>query len=488
MVKVDILVRLGDDNTLHVYQSGIAILVLDSVTTIKIVALYVPEFRLSLLSVSQLAAQKYTTMFSSEFCLIHDDKKSLMLRIPPVNGLYRFATTVSESSALITTRSGAGKDLPAARRQTSRIQPIAPAHQESPVVPPAIVQPKIVNSNSTSEPQNIWHRRFAHLHLECLRRLLPANQKPEINTMPCDVCVRSKHQQHYIRTPAPRSTSPFELVHSDLCGPMAYHSLGGKAYYIIYIDDFSRWCEVYFLNGKSADEIASKFEHYKARIEAQGFKIKRFRCDNGKGEFSNDKFLQILAKDGISFEPSPPYTQHKNGVAERMIRTINTKTRSLMIDSGVHMSFWAEALQTAVYLHQRTPTTSLSKYRSPYEVLHQKQPKIEHLRCFGCIAYKYIPKEQRDKGKFTDRSKPCMMLGYVHDTAKIWRIWDFEIKKAVECSNVIFNEDLNAYEAIQQERINPDLIVFPRMDELEIIEIPEMSGHERKLPRRTRRT
>jgi hypothetical protein len=84
MVKVDILVRLGDDNTLHVYQSGIATLVLDSATTIKIVALYVPEFRLSLLSVSQLAAQKYTTMFTSEFCLIHDDKKSLMLRIPPV--------------------------------------------------------------------------------------------------------------------------------------------------------------------------------------------------------------------------------------------------------------------------------------------------------------------------------------------------------------------------------------------------------------------
>jgi transposase InsO family protein len=489
MVKVDILVRLGDDNTLHVYQSGTATLVLDSATTIKIVALYVPEFRLSLLSVSQLAAQKYTTMFTSEFCLIYDVKKSLMLRIPPVNGLYRFTTVssnITHITALITTRSGAGKDLPAARRQSSHIQPIVPEHEEPPVAPPlapSVAPPSNPVMASQSTSQNIWHRRFAHLHLESLRRFLPAKEKPEINTMPCDVCVRSKHQQHYIRTPAPRSTTPFELVHSDLCGPMAHYSLGGKAYYIIYIDDFSRWCEVYFLNGKSADEIVAKFEHYKARIEAQGFKIKRFRCDNGKGEFSNDKFLQILAKDGISFEPSPPYTQHKNGVAERMIRTINTKTRSLMIDSGIHMSFWAEALQTAVYLHQRTPTTSLSKYRSPYEVLHQKQPKIEHLRCFGCVAYKYIPKEQRDKGKFTERSKPCMMLGYVHDTAKIWRIWDFEIKKAVECSNVIFNEDLKAYEAIQQERIDPDQIVFPQTDELEIIEIPEMSGYERKLPR-----
>jgi hypothetical protein len=102
-----------------------------TVTTIKIVALYVPEFRLSLLSVSQLAVQKYTTMFTSEFCLIHDDKKSLMLHIPPVNGLYRFTTVsfnITHTTALITTRSGAGKDLPAARRQSSHIQPIAPAH------------------------------------------------------------------------------------------------------------------------------------------------------------------------------------------------------------------------------------------------------------------------------------------------------------------------------------------------------------------------
>jgi hypothetical protein len=149
-----------------------------------------------------------------------------------------------------------------------------------------------------------------------------------------------------------------------------------------------------------------------------------------------------------------------------------------MIDSGIHMSFWAEALQTAVYLHQRTPTTSIFKYRSPYEVLHQKQPKIGHHRCFGCVAYKYIAKEQRDKGKFTERSKPSMMLGYVHDTAKIWRIWDFEIKKAIECSNVIFTADLNAFEAIQQERIDPDQIVFPQTVELEIIEIPEMSVYE----------
>jgi hypothetical protein len=154
-------------------------------------------------------------MFTSEFCLIYDDKKSLMLHIPPVNGLYRFTTVssnITHITARITTRSGAGKYLPAARRQSSHIQPIAPAHEEPPVAP---LSNAVTASQSTS--QNIWHRRFAHLHLETLRRFLPAKEKPEINTMPCDVCVRSKHQQHYIRTPAPCSTTPFDLVHLDLC-------------------------------------------------------------------------------------------------------------------------------------------------------------------------------------------------------------------------------------------------------------------------------
>jgi hypothetical protein len=220
-VKVDILVRLGDDNTLDVYQSGIAILVLDSVTTIKIVALHVPEFRLSLLSVSQLAAQRYTTMFTSEFCLIHDVKQSSMLRIPPINGLYRFTTissNITHTTALITTRSGAGKNFPAARWQTSHIQPIAPvqpivpAHEEPPVTPPSnsvtasqlnsIIQPKITKPDSIS--QNIWHRRFAHLHFKSLRHFLPAKEKPENNTMPCDVCVPSKHQ-HYCKDRLPSS-------------------------------------------------------------------------------------------------------------------------------------------------------------------------------------------------------------------------------------------------------------------------------------------
>jgi len=180
---------------------------------------------------------------------------------------------------------------------------------------------------------NMWHRRPAHLNHQDLRRLLessgeritdsldtepviqpdvelaavpdiepvmdPMDVKPVMDRMDtsprwetpglCRTCVHVKQQQHIVRTKAPRSSTPFELVHSDLCGPMK-HSIGGGQYYIIYIDDCMRYTEVYFLITKTAEEISAKFQHYQAWVETQGFHIKRFRSDNGSGEYNNSIF------------------------------------------------------------------------------------------------------------------------------------------------------------------------------------------------------
>ena len=88
----------------------------------------------------------------------------------------------------------------------------------------------------------------------------------------CRTCVHAKQQQHIVRTKASRSSTPFALVHSDLCGPMK-HSIGGTQYYIIYIDDCTRYTEVYFLITKTAEEISAKFQHYQAWVETQEFYI-----------------------------------------------------------------------------------------------------------------------------------------------------------------------------------------------------------------------
>lgn len=431
-------IKLGDHSHVLVSQEGTVI-----VENMKLKALFVPCFRISLLSVPQLDKDGWLTTFRNGVCTIQNSSHNSRLTASLINNLYRLE--IVDSRALITTRS-----MAKTKNHPPDILAIVPPEmqisansKETPTRFKHITQPV---PNLESVGINIWHRRLGHLHSGGLKILgVPPSSNSDLHQPICDICIRAKHRQHFQRIKVPRSTVPFELVHSDLSGPFK-PSVGGATYYILYIDDCTRYTEVYLLQTKSSAEIIPKFEHYKAWVQNQGFSIKRFRCDNGKGEFNNADFHQVLGKAGIEYQPAPPYTQHKNGIAERMIQTLNMRARCMLLDSGLPIRFWAEAIKTACYLHRRTPSSSLPGNLTPYETLYGSPPKIHHLRRFGCAVYKHIPKELRDS-KFGNRSKPCMMLGYVHRTTKIWRLWDFSGRgRAIESSNAIFKEEENAYD------------------------------------------
>ena len=89
----------------------------------------------------------------------------------------------------------------------------------------------------------------------------------------------------------------------------------------------------------------------------------------------------------------------------------------MLLDSQLELEFWAEAVSTAAYLHARLPSQTLNGM-TPFEMLWQKKPVLDHLRRFGCAAYRLIPKEQR-AGKFSSKSRECIMIDYVHDSTTI---------------------------------------------------------------------
>ena len=117
-----------------------------------------------------------------------------------------------------------------------------------------------------------------------------------------------------------KSTRVLQLVHSDVCGPMQTHSLGGSRYYITFIDDFSRYCRTYFMRHKS--EALDKFMEFKAAAEKESGKcIKALRADRG-GEYMSDDFTSYLREHGIRAEFTVAYSPQQNGVAERINRTL----------------------------------------------------------------------------------------------------------------------------------------------------------------------
>ena len=58
--------------------------------------------------------------------------------------------------------------------------------------------------------------------------------------------------------------------------------------------------------------------------------------------------------------------------------------------------FWVEAVETACYLVNRSPTSTMID-KTTQEVWTGKKPSIKHLEFFGCDAYVHVPKEKRSK-------------------------------------------------------------------------------------------
>jgi hypothetical protein len=113
----------------------------------------------------------------------------------------------------------------------------------------------------------------------------------------CKGCMLGKNIKKSFPSSDNIAQGILDLVHSEVCGPMSYPSLSGCLYYVIFIDDYSRKCWIYFLKDKS--DTFDKFKEYKAFIEKQtGKHVKILRTENG-GEFESLQFEDFWKSTGI---------------------------------------------------------------------------------------------------------------------------------------------------------------------------------------------
>ena len=127
------------------------------------------------------------------------------------------------------------------------------------------------------------------------------------------------HRFHLNKTPL-GSTSLLELVHSDVWGPSPLTSLLSFNYYIIFVDDYSRFTWLFLLKHKT--KVLSIFKHFKSMVETQfNSKLKILRIDNGS-EYINNDFKSFCSTSGILHQSSCPHTPEQNGVSERKHRHI----------------------------------------------------------------------------------------------------------------------------------------------------------------------
>ena len=96
-----------------------------------------------------------------------------------------------------------------------------------------------------------------------------------------------------------------EIIHTDVCGPFSVPSTAKHRYYVIFVDDFSQKCWIFFIQKKS--ETYSKFCEFKALVEKEsGKQVKALRSDNG-GEFISGEFKDFCSAEGIRRELIVPH-------------------------------------------------------------------------------------------------------------------------------------------------------------------------------------
>jgi hypothetical protein len=133
-----------------------------------------------------------------------------------------------------------------------------------------------------------WHKRFGHISISGLQQLhhkqLVDNfhLKKQSEITDCDACAQAK----LTRTPFPnhypiKSSAPGERTHTDVWGPARETSVGGAKYYLLCIDDYSRFATIYFMKEKA--EVTKYLKQYLSMIKIQyNMHPKVIRTDNGK--------------------------------------------------------------------------------------------------------------------------------------------------------------------------------------------------------------
>ncbi|MBW0589445.1 hypothetical protein O181_129160 [Austropuccinia psidii MF-1] len=83
---------------------------------------------------------------------------------------------------------------------------------------------------------------------------------------------------------------------------------------------------------------------------------KALRTDNTR-EFTSGSFTAALAKLGIGFYPSLPYSPQENGKAKRLNRTLGDMARAMLTKSSMPPRFWQFSYASACYLHNQLPNS-----------------------------------------------------------------------------------------------------------------------------------
>ncbi|CAI5500194.1 unnamed protein product [Closterium sp. Naga37s-1] len=312
---------------------------------------------------------------------------------------------------------------------------------------------------------DLWQQRMGHPSRQTLANCLRAKVFPpgallrpdgtELeSTTPhpttCTVCPTAalSHTAYPSLEPSTNRYKKLEKVYSDFI-VLTCDGLNGEKYTLTFIDAYSR--HVWIANVDARSKAPEVFRIFLAHAQRQsGRKLKIWQSDGAK-EFRSNELESVLTEKGIKHEISLPYAHQQQGVAERVNRTLMTKVRAIMNQSGLPKKFWPYAMNHAVRLHNLLSTTANRDNMSPHMKWTGSRGDPSMLRVWGCMV-QYRP-TLATIGKFVHRARWGVHLGLSHEH-KGWLILDMDSKEIVPARDILFYERLTLKQWIEDERRN----------------------------------
>ncbi|CAI7898713.1 unnamed protein product [Closterium sp. NIES-54] len=221
----------------------------------------------------------------------------------------------------------------------------------------------------------LWHHHLGHTSLPQLRGMhscllvsgLPRSLPPlpPSPSPPCLPCVEGQQRTASHSSSFPPTTAPLQTLHMDVWGPARVSGQGRERYFLLVVDDYTRYTTVFPLRSKGqvVDVLIPWIRTVRLQLRerfSQDLPVLRLHSDRG-GEFSSNLLRDFCHGEGILQLFTLPDSPLQNGIAECRIGLVMEVARTSMIHAAAPHFLWPFAVRYAAHQLNLWPGVSLPK-------------------------------------------------------------------------------------------------------------------------------
>ncbi|CAI7877723.1 unnamed protein product [Closterium sp. NIES-54] len=266
---------------------------------------------------------------------------------------------------------------------------------------------------------------------------------PSGPTPTCVPCVEGRQRAAPHSSAFPPTEAPLQTLHMDVWGPARVRGQGHERYFLLVVDDYSRYTTVFPLRSKGdVTEVLIDWIRA-ARLQLResfgsDFPGLRLHSDRG-GEFSSARLGAFCRARGIRQTFTLPASPQQNGIAERRIGMVMDVARTSMIHAAAPHFLWPFAVQYAAHQLNLQPRVSVSE-TSPTLRWTGKVGDASVFRVWGSRAFV----RDLSADKLSPRAVPCVFLGFPPD-APGWQFYHPTSRRVLSSQDVTFDESVPYY-------------------------------------------